>query len=74
MIFLKTEDKLQKIKFEDIEEPEDFYVISDNDDLVLTSKEAVELLMDELESVEYDAELAEFYSKFDNEIDDRTSE
>ncbi len=53
MIFLKTENKIQKIRFEDIEEPEDFYVISNNDNLVLTSKEAVELLMDELESVEY---------------------
>ena len=74
MIFLKTEDKFQKIEFEEIKEPEDFYIISDNDDLVLNSKEAVELLLDELESVEYDEELANFYSKFDNEIDDRTSE
>jgi len=53
---------------------EDFYIISDNDDLILTSKEAVELLLDELESVEYDEELANFYSKFYNEIDDRTME
>ena len=69
---MKTEDKLQKTNFEEIQEPEDFYIISDNDDLVLTSKEAVELLLDELESVEYDEELANFYSKFYNEIDDRT--
>ena len=68
---MKTEDKIQKIKFEEIQEPEEFYIISDNDDLVLTSKEAVELLLDELESVEYDEELANFYSKFHNEIDDR---
>lgn len=71
---MKTEDKIQKIKFEEIQEPEDFYIISDNDDLVLTSKETVELLLDELESVEYDEELANFYSKFYNEIDDRTME
>lgn len=63
---------IQKIKFEEIQEPEDFYVISDNDDLVLTSKEAVESLLEELESVEFDEELANFYSKFHNEIDDRT--
>jgi len=69
---LKTEDKIQKTNFEEIQEPEDFYIISDNDDLVLTSKEAVELLLDELESVEYDEELANFYLKFYNEIDDRT--
>ena len=74
MIYLKTEDKIQKTNFENIKEPEVFYVISDNDDLVLTSKEAVELLLDELESVEYDEELANFYSKFHNEIDDRTNE
>ncbi|MBD3253891.1 MAG: hypothetical protein GF383_02310 [Candidatus Lokiarchaeota archaeon] len=71
---MKTEDKIQKNKFGEIQEPEDFYIISDNDDLVLTSKEAVELLIEELESVEYDAELADFYSKFDNEIDDPTNE
>ena len=71
---MKTEDKIQKTNFEEIQEPEDFYIISDNDDLVLTSKEAVELLLDELESVEYDEELANFYSKFYNEIDDRTKE
>ena len=69
---MKTEEKIQKTKFEDIQEPEDFYIISDNDDLILTSKDAVELLLDELESVEYDKELADFYSKFHNEIDDLT--
>ena len=71
---MKTEDKIQKTNFEEIQEPEDFYIISDNDDLVLTSKEAVKLLLDELESVEYDEVLANFYSKFYNEIDDRTKE
>ena len=71
---MKTGDKIQKTNFEEIQEPEDFYIISNNDDLVLTSKEAVELLLDELESVEYDEELANFYSKSYNEIDDRTKE
>ena len=71
---MKNEDKLQKIKLEEIQEPEDFYIISDNEELVLKSKEAVELLLDELESVEYDEDLANFYSKFHNEIDDRTKE
>ena len=71
---MKTEDKIKKTNFEEIQEPEDFYIISDNDDLILTSKEGVELLLDELESVEYDEELANFYSKFYNEIDDRTME
>ena len=69
---MKTDDKIQKLKFEEIQEPEDFYIISNNDDLVLNSKMAVELLLDELESVEYDEDLANFYSKFHNEIDDRT--
>jgi predicted esterase YcpF (UPF0227 family) len=70
---LKTEDKIHKTNFEEIQKPEDFYIISDNDDLVLTSKEAVELL-NELESVEYDEELTNFYLKFHNEIDDHTME
>ena len=68
---MKTEEKFHKTNFENIQEPEDFYIISDNDELVLTSKKAVKLLLDELESVEYDNELANFYSKFHNEIDDR---
>ena len=71
---MKTENKLQKLKFEEIQEPEDFYIISDSDDLVFNSKEAVELLLDELESAEYDENLANFYSNFHNEIDDRTKE
>ena len=71
---MKTEEKFHKTNFENIQEPEDFYIISDNDELVLTSKKAVKLLLDELESVEYDNELANFYSKFHNEIDDRTNE
>ena len=65
---------IQRIKFEEIQEPEDFYIISDNDDLVLTSKDAVELLLEELESVEYDEKLTNFYLKLHNETDDRTME
>ena len=49
---MKTEEKIQKLKFEDIQEPENFYIISDNDDLVLNSKKAVQMLLHELESVE----------------------
>ncbi|MFX1238191.1 MAG: hypothetical protein ACFFAS_14805 [Promethearchaeota archaeon] len=69
---MKTEEKIEKIKFEDIQNPENFYVISDNDDLVLNSKKTVQLLLNELESVEYDEKLAKFYSTFHNVIDDRT--
>lgn len=74
MIGMKTEEKIQKIKFENIQEPEDFYIISDNDDLVLNSKEAVELLLEDLETAEYDEELAKFYSRFHYEIKDLTKE
>ncbi len=42
---MKTEEKIRKIRFESIQEPEDFYIISDNDELVLNSKEAVKLLL-----------------------------
>ena len=71
---MKTEEKTNELKFEEIQEPEEFHVISNNDDLFLTSKEVVELLLDDLESVEYDEELAKFYSQFSNAIDDRTVE
>ena len=74
MIGMKTEEKIHKIKFENIQEPEDFYIISDNDDLLLNSKEAVECLLEELENAEYDEKLAEFYSKFHNEIEDLTKD
>ncbi len=72
MVGMKTEEKIQKIKLENIQEPEDFYIISDNNNLVLNSKESVELLLKNLETAEYDEELAKFYSKFHNEIEDLT--
>lgn len=72
MLGMKTEEKIQKIKLENIQEPEDFYIISDNNDLVLNSKESVELLLKNLETAEYDEELDKFYSKFHNEIEDLT--
>jgi len=74
MIGMKTEEKIPKIKFENIQEPDDFYIISDNDHLLLNSKEAVECLLEELENAEYDEKLAEFYSKFHNEIEDLTKD
>ena len=69
---MKTEEKTREHEFEEIQEPEEFYAISDNDDLFLKSKKAVKLLLDELETVEYDEELAKFYSQFSNTIEDRT--
>ena len=66
---MKTEEKTNEHKFEEIQEPEEFY-----NDLFLTSKEVVELLLNELESVEHNEELAKFYSRFSNTIDDRTLE
>ena len=41
-------------------------------DKLIGGKESVELLLNELESVEFDEDLAAYYSKFHNEIDDRT--
>ncbi|TFG28203.1 MAG: hypothetical protein EU532_05785 [Promethearchaeota archaeon] len=67
---MKTQEKIQK--FEDIQEPEDFYIMSTNDDLVLQSKEAVELLLKDLENVKYNEKLANFYSNLENKIIDLT--
>ncbi|MBN1214594.1 MAG: hypothetical protein JXA99_04050 [Candidatus Lokiarchaeota archaeon] len=69
---MKTEEEVRK--FEEVHEPEDFYIISTNDDLVLKSKEAVEDLLNDLENVEYDEKLASFYSELKNEITDLTKE
>ena len=71
---MKTEEKTNEHKFEEIQEPEGFHVISNNEDLFLTSKEIVEILLNKLESVEYNEELTKFYSQFSNTIDDRTVE
>ncbi|TFG24173.1 MAG: hypothetical protein EU529_05135 [Promethearchaeota archaeon] len=63
---MKTQEKIQK--FEDVQEPDNFYIMSTNDDLVLKSKEAAELLLKDLENVEYNEKLADFYSNLNNEI------
>ncbi len=67
---MKTKEKIQK--FEEIQEPENFYIISTNDDLVLKSKEAIELLLKELENVKYSEKLANFCSNLNNKIIDLT--
>ena len=67
---MKTKEEVKK--FEDVHEPDDFYIISTNDDLVLNSKKAVEELLNDLENVEYDEKLANFYSELKNEIVDLT--
>ncbi len=67
---MKTEEKVQK--YNDVQEPEEFYIMSTNDDLILTSKEAVEDLLNDLENVEYDENLSEFYSTLQNQIKDLT--
>ena len=67
---MKTEEKVQK--YNNVEEPEDFYIMSTNDDLILESKEAVKDLLKDLESVEYDEKLANFYSTSQNKITDLT--
>ena len=67
---MKTQEKIQN--FEDIQEPEDLYIMSTNDDLVLKSKEAVELLLKDLENVKYNEKLANFYSNLENKIIDLT--
>jgi len=67
---MKTKEKIQK--FEEIQEPENFYIMSTNDDLVLKSKETIELLLKDLENVKYNEKLANFYSNLNNKIIDLT--
>ncbi len=67
---MKTEEKVQK--YDHVQEPEDFYIISTNDDLILKSKETVDDLLKDLESVKYNKRLAKFYSTLQNEVLDLT--
>lgn len=56
----------------EIKEPENFYVSSKEDDLILDSQEALDFFLEDLENSQYDKKLADFYSKFDNKIKDQT--
>ena len=58
---------------ERIEEPEDFYILSNNNnDLFLSSEEEIDALLNELKNVKYDEELARFFSIYKNDIEDLT--
>ncbi len=52
----------EKEILERIEEPEDFYILSNNNDLFLSSEEEIDALLNELKNVKYDEELARFFS------------
>ncbi len=40
---MKTEERVKK--YDNVQEPDDFYIMSTNDDLFLKSKEAVDILL-----------------------------
>ena len=57
--------------FENIVEPENFFIATNyDDDLILSSKEDAKILLENLRNSKYNKKLAEFISKFDNDIKD----
>ncbi len=51
------------IKYESIEEPENFHIITKDDDNYFQSEESYNLFLKELKNVRYNKNLAKFYSK-----------
>jgi hypothetical protein len=70
-----VQEKLEKKpSYENLKEPENLYILSNNEDaLLLTSKE-MDVFLNKLKNIKYDKKLAKFYSKFDNNIVDMTKE
>lgn len=72
MVQEKLEKKPSYKNLKELKEPENFYILSNNeDDLLLTSKE-MDSFLNKLKNVKYDEKLAKFYSNFDNNIVDMT--
>jgi len=77
---MKTESFDKKHKEEDdnikmvVEEPKDLYIYTKTqDDLILDSKEEMDLLFEKLKNTKYDEKLANYYSTFTNDFEDLTS-
>jgi len=59
----------------DISEPDDFYIITEKlDELVLYSDDEINYLLESLKKSKYDKKVAEFFSNYDNEIEDLTKD
>ncbi len=71
----KEVSKIPQKKVEEIEEPENFYILTDlNDELIIDSKEDAIAFIEKLENSEYNDKLAKFCSNFTNKIKDRTKD
>ncbi|HEC39347.1 hypothetical protein LCGC14_0757200 [marine sediment metagenome] len=56
------------IKYENIQEPENFHIITKDDDIYFESEESYKLFLKELENVRFDEALARFYTKRNHKI------
>lgn len=61
-------------KLEKLIEPEGFYIISDNRNFVLDSKEDVEVLLKSMNNVKYNEKLAKEISSLNHKIKDLTKD
>lgn len=74
--FMNKKGKESKIiNYENIEEPENFHILTNyDDDFIINSKDDAEALLEILKNSKYNKELAKFFSKFENNIKDLTEE
>ncbi len=77
--FNKKQEETQKESiidnFANIEEPENFHIITTYDDLVIDSKETMDTLLNDLNNVKYNEKLAKFIFNFmKDKIKDLTKE
>jgi len=56
------------IKYENIQEPENFHIITKDDDIYFESEDSYKLFLKELENVRFDENLVRFYSKRNHKI------
>ena len=59
----------------EISEPDSFYITTDRfNDLVLTSDEEINNILESLKKSKYNKKLAEYFSNYENEIEDLTED
>ena len=59
----------------EISEPDNFYITTDRlNDLVMTSDDEINYLLESLKKSKYDKKLANYFSNYDNEIEDLTED
>ena len=64
------EQRKDNLNLEDIKEPKNFHIYSDSTEDFLLDSNDFKILLNKLHNVKYDKKLAEFYSKYKNDIEE----